>query len=132
MAKRLAPIHPGEILLEAFMRPAGASQNALARALGVDVARIADVVHGRRAIGADTAMRLAVWWRTTPEFWMNLQVRCDLEMAATALGARGLAAICPRPAMGEETPVAAQAGRPFRRRPRRALSAAIGHPPRSR
>ena len=107
MVKRLTPIHPGEILLEEFMRPAGVSQNALARALGVNVARIADIVHGRRGISADTAVRLAAWWRTTPEFWMNLQVRYDLKMAAAALGERGIAAIRPRPAASEDAPVAA-------------------------
>ena len=75
------PIHPGEILLEEFMEPLGLSQNALARALGIDPARINEIVRGKRSISADTALRLARYFGTTAELWMNLQSRYDLEKA---------------------------------------------------
>lgn len=75
------PIHPGEILREEFMEPLGLSQNALARELGIDPARINEIVRGKRSISADTALRLARYFGTTPELWMNLQSRYDLEMA---------------------------------------------------
>ena len=84
MAKRLDPIHPGEILQEEFMKPASVSQNRLAREIGVNVARISDIVRGRRGVSADTAVRLAAFWSTTPEFWMNLQTNYDLANAALA------------------------------------------------
>lgn len=95
MAKRLDPIHPGEILLEEFMRPATISQNRLARDIGVNVARVSDIVRGRRGISADTAVRLAAFWSTTPEFWMNLQTRYDLKIALRAIGGKGVGAIKP-------------------------------------
>jgi addiction module HigA family antidote len=80
-AKRLAPIPPGEILLEEFMRPNGISQNRLARDLDVNPARINDIVHGRGAITAAIALRLAKYFSTTPELWMNLQAGYDLRRA---------------------------------------------------
>lgn len=83
---KLAPIHPGEILLEEFMKPFALSQNALARALHVPPGRIGEIVNGRRAITGDTALRLARHFRTTPEFWMNLQAHYDLEVAEIAAG----------------------------------------------
>jgi addiction module HigA family antidote len=95
MAKRLDPIHPGEILQEEFMKPALVSQNRLAREIGVNVARISDIVRGRRGVSADTAVRLAAFWSTTPEFWMNLQSRYDLKLAQRAIGDRGVSAIKP-------------------------------------
>ena len=76
-----APIHPGEILLEEFMRPSGISVNALALALRVPATRIGAIVHETRAITADTALRLGRYFSTSSEFWMNLQVAHDLEMA---------------------------------------------------
>lgn len=82
----LPPIPPGEILLEEFMRPLGISQNKLARDLDVNVARINDIIHARRGISADTSLRLATYFDTTPEFWLNLQTRYDLKMAARAIG----------------------------------------------
>jgi len=82
--KRLPPIHPGEILYEDLMKPLGLSQNKLAEELGVDPGRINQIVAGRRGISADTALRLARYFGTTPEFWMNLQARYDLEVAKDA------------------------------------------------
>jgi addiction module HigA family antidote len=77
----LPPIHPGEILTEEFMKPLGLSINRVARDLRVPVTRIGDIVHGRRSITSDTALRLARYFGTSPEFWMNLQSAYDLEVA---------------------------------------------------
>jgi addiction module HigA family antidote len=74
-------VHPGEILCEEFMKPLGLSMNKLALDLRVPVTRIAEIVHQRRAITTDTALRLGRYFKTTPVFWMNLQVRYDLEVA---------------------------------------------------
>jgi addiction module HigA family antidote len=79
--KRLPAIPPGEILAEEFMKPNGLSQNRLARDLDVNPARINDIVHGRSAITAAVALRLAKYFRTTPELWMNLQSGYDLRKA---------------------------------------------------
>ena len=79
--KLLSPIHPGEILLEEFMRPLDLSANALALALHVDAPRVHEIVHGKRAITADTAMRLARYFGTSVDIWMNLQK--DFEIEAT-------------------------------------------------
>ena len=84
MAKRLKPVHPGEILREEFMKPLGLSMNKLALDLRVPVTRITEIVHERRAITTDTALRLGRYFKTTPTFWMNLQVRYDLEVAEDA------------------------------------------------
>jgi antitoxin HigA-1 len=81
MAKKLKPVHPGEILSEEFMRPLKLSMNRLAIDLRVPLTRIADIVHERRGITIDTALRLARYFKNTPVFWMNLQVRYDLEVA---------------------------------------------------
>ncbi|MGB6064784.1 MAG: HigA family addiction module antitoxin [Desulfomonilaceae bacterium] len=85
--KLLPPIHPGEILHEDLMKPLGLSQNKLAQELAVDPGRINQIVAGRRGITADTALRLARYFGTTPEFWMNLQARYDLETAKDAKAA---------------------------------------------
>lgn len=77
----LPPIHPGEILTEEFMKPLGLSINRVARDLRVPVTRIAEIVHRRRAVSSDTALRLARYFTTTPEFWMNLQSAFELEVA---------------------------------------------------
>lgn len=74
-------IHPGEILLEEFMRPIGLSQNRLATALSVPVKRINAVVRRKRPVTADLALRLSGYFKTTPEFWMNLQNHDDLDIA---------------------------------------------------
>jgi addiction module HigA family antidote len=81
MARKLKPVHPGEILREEFMKPLGLSMNKLSLDLRVPVTRIAEIVHERRAITTDTALRLGRYFKTTPVFWMNLQVRYDLEVA---------------------------------------------------
>jgi len=88
MAKKLKPVHPGEILHEEFMKPLGLSMNKLALDLRVPVTRIADIVGERRGITADTALRLARYFRNAPVFWMNLQTRYDLEVAEDELSAR--------------------------------------------
>jgi addiction module HigA family antidote len=89
MRKReIPPIHPGEVLLEDFMRPLKLSQYALAKAIGVPPRRINEIVHGKRAITADTALRLGRFFGLNPQSWMNLQSHYDLEMAAIDLGDR--------------------------------------------
>jgi addiction module HigA family antidote len=82
--RRLAPIHPGEMLREEFLVPMGLSANALALAIRVPVTRVSEIVNERRGITADTALRLARYFRMTPEFWMNVQSHYDLEMARDA------------------------------------------------
>ena len=81
MAKKLKPVHPGEILGEDFMKPHKLSMNKLALNLRVPVTRIADIVAERRGITPDTALRLGRYFRTTPQFWLNLQTKYDLEIA---------------------------------------------------
>lgn len=85
-AKLLPPVHPGEILREEFMRPLGISSNALARAIGVTPARVNDIANEKRGITADTALRLARFFGTTPDVWINLQKRFELETARRELG----------------------------------------------
>ncbi len=80
-ARKLPPIHPGEILLEEFMRPMGISQNRLGRDLNVPPRRINEIVRGKRRISADSALRLSRYFGTSDEFWLNLQTRFDLEIA---------------------------------------------------
>lgn len=87
MAK-LKNIHPGEILLEEFLIPMEISQNRLARDIGVPPRRINEIVHGKRAITADTALRLARYFGTSETFWMGLQADYDLENARERLGDR--------------------------------------------
>ncbi len=83
---RLPPIHPGEILREEFLSPLGMSMNQLALALRVPATRINDIVHEKRGITADTALRLARYFGTTPRFWMNMQAAWELEVAEDQLG----------------------------------------------
>ncbi len=83
----MPPVHPGETLREDFLKPFGLSANRLAIELQVPVTRVNDVVRGERAITADTALRLARYFGTTPQFWMNLQANYDLEIAQDARGA---------------------------------------------
>jgi antitoxin HigA-1 len=78
--QKLPPIHPGEILLEDYMKPLGLSAHRLAMDLHVPAGRIAEIVHGRRAITADSAVRLGRYFKTTPRFWLNLQNAYDLEL----------------------------------------------------
>lgn len=86
--KKLSPVHPGEVLKEEFMGPMKLSQNRLARDLGVPPRRINEIVLRKRRITADTALRLARYFKMSPEFWMGLQVEFDLETAVDRLGDR--------------------------------------------
>lgn len=79
MDKRLADIHPGEILSEDFLLPMGISPYRLAKETHIDQKRISDIIHGRRAISADTALRLGRFFRTSAQFWLNMQAHYDLE-----------------------------------------------------
>src|ERR1700693_2216624 len=88
MARKLKPVHPGEILLEEFMKPLGLSMNRMAMDLRVPVTRIADIVNERRGISADTALRFARYFKNSPTFWMNLQTRYDLEVAEDKIAAK--------------------------------------------
>ena len=85
--KRLDPIHPGEILSEEFMKPMGISINRLARELYVPPGRISAIVNGKRAITADTALRLATYFRVSPEIWIGLQADYELRVAKRTSGA---------------------------------------------
>ena len=80
MTRKLAPIHPGEILYEDFIKPMGLSMNQLARHLDVPAGRISNIVNGKRSISADTALRLAKYFGTTPEVWLGLQLAYDLRV----------------------------------------------------
>ncbi|HKV49167.1 MAG TPA: HigA family addiction module antitoxin [Candidatus Acidoferrales bacterium] len=88
MAKKLKPIHPGEQLREEFMKPYGLSMNRLAADLHVPVTRIAEIVNERRGITSDTALRLARYFRTTPQFWLNMQLHYELQVAEGELGSK--------------------------------------------
>ncbi len=85
---RLPPVHPGEVLLEDFMKPLGLSQYRLAQELNVPALRINQIVHGKRSGTADTALRLARYFGTSANVWMRLQARYDLEVAEAALAER--------------------------------------------
>lgn len=86
--QKLAPVHPGEILLEEFLLPFGLSQYRLAKDMSVPTRRINEIVLGTRAISADTALRLARYFGTSERFWLNLQSRYDLEIEKDRLGKR--------------------------------------------
>lgn len=86
--RRLSPVHPGEILHEEFLSPLGISQYRVALDISVPPRRINEIVHGTRSVSADTAIRLARYFGTTEEFWLNLQARFDLETQREKLGAR--------------------------------------------
>ncbi|NMC85012.1 MAG: HigA family addiction module antidote protein [Anaerolineaceae bacterium] len=88
MDNTLSPIHPGEILLEDFMKPFGLTQYRLAHDIGVAPIRISQIVNGQRAISVDTAMHLARYFGTSAEVWLRLQVRYDLEVAQSELSER--------------------------------------------
>ncbi len=87
-SKKLPPIHPGEILLEEFLEPLEISQYRVAKDISVPPRRINEIVHGTRAITADTALRLARYFGTSERFWMNLQTRYDLEVEKDRLAGR--------------------------------------------
>jgi addiction module HigA family antidote len=86
--KLLSPIHPGEILREDYLKPLGLSMNRLALELRVPVTRISEIIHERRGITSDTALRLARYFDTTPRYWVNLQSAYDLEVAQDELSDR--------------------------------------------
>ena len=85
---KLPPIHPGEVLLDEFLRPLGISQYRLAKSTSVPPRRINEIVHGKRAVTADTALRLSRFFGTSERFWLNLQVQHDLEVEKDRLGSR--------------------------------------------
>lgn len=80
MTKKIKSIHPGEILMEEFLKPLNITQYRLAKGIGVSARRINEVVHGARAITADTALRLGKYFNNSPQFWLNLQSHYDLEV----------------------------------------------------
>ena len=86
--RRSPAIHPGEILLEDFLKPLGLSQYRMAHDLGVPPRRINEIVHGKRALTTDTALRLGRYLGTTPRFWLNLRLGYELDLAEDSLGAR--------------------------------------------
>ena len=86
--KKLAPVHPGEILQKEFLEPMGLSQNRLALALGVPARRINEIVLGKRGITADTALRLARYFKMSPQFWLGLQMDYELDVAEDMLEGR--------------------------------------------
>ncbi|MBI4709741.1 MAG: HigA family addiction module antidote protein [Nitrospirae bacterium] len=88
MKKKLHPVHPGEVLWEEFLKPMEISQNRLALGIGVPPRRINEIVLGKRGITADTALRLAKFFRTSAEFWLGLQLQYDLDITTEALGNR--------------------------------------------
>jgi len=87
-AKKLAPIHPGEILMEEFLKPMGISQYKLSKDINVPPRRINEIVHGKRSITADTALRLSRYFNLSERFWLNLQARYDLELEKDRLKGR--------------------------------------------
>ena len=86
--KKLPPIHPGEILMEEFLKPMDLSQYRLAKDISVSARRINEIVHGKRSISPDTALRLSRYFGMSERFWMNLQARYDLEMEKDRLAGR--------------------------------------------
>jgi addiction module HigA family antidote len=86
--RKLAPVHPGEILMEEFLEPMGITQYRLSKDIGVPPRRINEIVHGKRAISPDTALRLGRFFGMTETFWSNLQAHYDLEIERDRLGAR--------------------------------------------
>ncbi len=88
MTKKIHSVHPGEVLSEEFLRPMKLSQNRLAFALGVPPRRINEIVLGKRSVTADTALRLARFFGTSPQFWLGLQADYDLDVASETLGRR--------------------------------------------
>ena len=91
-----APAHPGDVLSEDFLKPLEMSQYALAKAIGVPQMRVSEIVHGKRAVTPDTALRLARYFGTSAEFWIGMQATYDLEIARDHVGSRIEAEIQPR------------------------------------
>jgi addiction module HigA family antidote len=85
---KIPPLHPGEVLLEEFLKPMNISQNQLGRDLGVSARRINEIIHGKRSITADTALRLARYFGNSPQFWLGLQMNYDLDVETDRLSHR--------------------------------------------
>jgi len=98
--KKLDPVHPGEILRKEFLEPMGLSRNRLALALGVPARRINEIVLGKRGITADTALRLARYFKMSPQFWLGLQMDYELDVAEDMLEGRLEKEVTPRSATG--------------------------------
>jgi addiction module HigA family antidote len=88
MSKKFVPVHPGEILLEEFLQPMNISQYRLAKDINVHPRRINEIIHGKRSISADTALRLSRYFGLSERFWLNLQSRYDLEIEKDKLAGR--------------------------------------------
>jgi addiction module HigA family antidote len=88
MSEKFAPVHPGEILLEEFLQPMGISQYRLAKDVSVHARRINEIIHGKRSISADTALRLSRYFGVSERFWLNLQARYDIEIEKDRLEGR--------------------------------------------
>ena len=88
LSKKMPPVHPGEILQEEFLKPMNLSQNRLALDIRVPARRINEIVHGKRRITADTALRLAKYFKMSPQFWLGLQMDYDLDIAEDQLADR--------------------------------------------
>ncbi|MDP1539232.1 MAG: HigA family addiction module antitoxin [Moraxellaceae bacterium] len=88
MSNKLNPVHPGEVLLEEFLKPMNLSQNRLAIDIGVDARRINEIVLGGRSVTADTALRLSRYFGVSPQFWLGLQAEYDLDITSDSLGNR--------------------------------------------
>jgi len=86
--RKISPVHPGEILFEEFLKPMQISQNKLGHGLGVSPRRINEIIHGKRSITADTALRLAAYFGNSPQFWLGLQMDYDLDIAEDTLAPR--------------------------------------------
>ena len=85
---KIPPLHPGEVLFEEFLKPLNISQNQLGRGLGVSARRINEIIHGKRSITADTALRLARYFGNSPQFWLGLQMDYDLDVETDRLSHR--------------------------------------------
>jgi addiction module HigA family antidote len=96
MVEKLHPVHPGEVLLEEFLKPLNLSQNRLAIEIRVDARRINEIAHGSRSITADTALRLSRYFDVSPQFWLGLQAEYDLDVTLGNLGDRITREVRPR------------------------------------
>jgi len=86
--RKIPPLHPGEVLFEEFLKPMNISQNQLGRDLGVSARRINEIIHGKRSVTADTALRLARYFGNSPQFWLGLQMDYDLDVDSDKLSHR--------------------------------------------
>lgn len=100
--EKLHPVHPGEVLMEEFLKPMGLSQNRLALDIGVPPRRINEIVLEKRRITADTALRLARYFGTSPQFWLGLQTDYELDLASETLGSRLESEVKIRSLVGQE------------------------------